>query len=64
LRTLFFVDLLQFARVFWSGAYCIILLFDMSCSVADPDPASGTFLTPGLGIRDGYKVRIRIRDPG
>jgi hypothetical protein len=24
-------------------------------SVADPDPRSGTFLTPGSGIRDGKK---------
>jgi hypothetical protein len=31
-------------------------------SVADPDPGSGAFLTPGSGIRDGEKVRIRIRD--
>jgi len=52
LRTLFLVDLLQFASVFWSGAYCMILLFDMSCSVADPDPGSGAFLTPGSGLRD------------
>ncbi len=33
-------------------------------SVADPYPGSGTFLTPGSGIRDpGWKkVSIRIRD--
>jgi hypothetical protein len=31
-------------------------------SVADPDPGSGAFLTPGSGIRDGQKVSIRIRD--
>jgi hypothetical protein len=28
-------------------------------SVADPDPGSGAFLTPGSGIRDGKKS-----DPG
>jgi hypothetical protein len=31
-------------------------------SVADSDPGSGAFLTPGFGIRDGLKVSIRIRD--
>jgi hypothetical protein len=30
-------------------------------SVADPDPGSGTFLTPGSGIRDGKK---QDPDPG
>jgi hypothetical protein len=30
--------------------------------LADPDPGSGAFLTPRSGIRDGLKVRIRIRD--
>jgi hypothetical protein len=33
-------------------------------SVADPDPESGAFLTPGSGTRDGWKVSIRIRDLG
>jgi hypothetical protein len=33
-----------------------------SYSVADSDSGSGTFLTPGTGIRDGEK--IRIRNPG
>jgi hypothetical protein len=28
-------------------------------SVADPDPGSGAFLTPGSGIRDGFK-KIKI----
>ncbi len=28
-------------------------------SIADLDPGSGTFLTPGSGIRDGGKIRIR-----
>jgi hypothetical protein len=28
------------------------------------DPVSGAFLTPGSGIRDGYKFRIPIRNPG
>ena len=28
------------------------------------DPGSGAFLTPGSGIRDGYKFRIRIRNTG
>ncbi len=33
-------------------------------SVADPDPGSGAFLTPGSGIRgpEWVKIRIRIRD--
>ncbi len=26
------------------------------------DPGSGAFLTPGSGIRDGQKIKIRIRD--
>ncbi len=26
------------------------------------DPGSGAFLTSGSGIRDGYNIRIRIRD--
>ncbi len=34
----------------------------VSSSVADPDPGSGAFLIPRYGIRDGYKIRIRIRD--
>ncbi len=25
------------------------------CSIADPDPGSGAFLTPGSGIRDGLE---------
>jgi hypothetical protein len=33
-------------------------------SVADPDPGSGAFSTPGSGIRAGKKSRSRIRDPG
>ncbi len=35
-----------------------------SASVADPDPGSGAFLTPGSGTRNlGWgKIRIRIRD--
>jgi hypothetical protein len=33
----------------------------MSCA-ADPDPGPGAFLTPGSTIRDGEKIRIRIRD--
>jgi hypothetical protein len=32
----------------------------LQCCVADPDPMP--FLTPGSGIRDGYKIGIRIRD--
>jgi hypothetical protein len=31
-------------------------------SVADPDPGSGAFLTPGSGFRDGKKFQILIRD--
>jgi hypothetical protein len=34
----------------------------ITISVADPDPGSGAFLTPGSGIRDGQKVSIQIRD--
>jgi hypothetical protein len=38
------------------------------CSVADPDPGSGAFLTPGSGIRDGRKSAsesgIRDEQPG
>jgi hypothetical protein len=30
-------------------------------SVVDPDLGSGTFLIPGSEIRDGKKIRIRIR---
>jgi hypothetical protein len=30
----------------------LFLILLSSTSVADPDPASGTFLTPGSGIRD------------
>ncbi len=31
----------------------------LTSSVADPDPGSGAFLTPGSGIRDGF-----FPDPG
>jgi hypothetical protein len=38
------------------------------CSVADSDPGSGAFLTPGSGIRDGRKSAsgswIRDEQPG
>jgi hypothetical protein len=27
-----------------------------------PDPGSDAFLFPGSGVRDGLKIRIRIRD--
>jgi hypothetical protein len=30
-------------------------------SVLDPDTGSGAFLTPGSGIRDVQKIKIRIR---
>jgi hypothetical protein len=35
-------------------------------SVADPDPGSGAFLTPGSGIRNGFfpDPGSRISDPG
>jgi hypothetical protein len=33
---------------------------DLASSVADPDPGSGVFLTPGSGM--GKKIKIRIRD--
>jgi hypothetical protein len=35
-----------------------------SPSVADPDPGSSALLTPGSGIRDGLKIRIRDEQPG
>jgi hypothetical protein len=39
-----------------------VLLFKR---VADPDPGSGGFLTPGSGIRDGLKVSgFRDEQPG
>jgi hypothetical protein len=41
-------------------------VFDLS--VADPDPASGAFLTQGSGIgkksRSGSRIRIRDEHPG
>ena len=33
-------------------------------SVADPDPGSGGFLTPGSGIRNVFFSGSRIPDPG
>jgi len=30
-----------------------IIIHQLLTSVADPDPGSGAFLTPGSGIRDG-----------
>jgi hypothetical protein len=33
-------------------------------SVADPDPGSGAFLTPGSGIRNEFFSGSRISDPG
>jgi hypothetical protein len=41
----------------------------LSGSVADPDPGSGAFLTPGSGIRNGFIPKwvysgSRILDPG
>ncbi len=40
----------------------------VKCSVADPDPGSGAFFTPGSGIRDpgsGWtEIRIRDKHPG
>ncbi len=32
-------------------------------SVADPDPGSGAFLTPGSGIRNRFFSGSRIQDP-
>jgi hypothetical protein len=40
----------------------LFLLGYIGTSVADPDPGSGAFLTPQSGIRDGQKIKIRIRD--
>ncbi len=34
------------------------------CSVTDPDPRSGAFLTPGSGFRDGYPGNKLDPDPG
>ncbi len=36
----------------------------MQASVADPDPVSGAFLTPGSGIRVGEKSGIGHPVPG
>jgi hypothetical protein len=33
-------------------------------SVADPDPGSGAFLTPGIGIWDPEWVKNQDPDPG
>jgi hypothetical protein len=35
----------------WSKIVPIDRYLPVLCSVADPDPGSGTFLTPGSGIR-------------
>jgi hypothetical protein len=43
------------AKVCWEKCFL--------CSVADPDPGFGVFLTPGFRIRDGKKIKIRIQDP-
>ncbi len=40
----------------------LLQLNSVQFSVADPDPGSGAFLTPRSGSRDGWKIRIRIRD--
>jgi hypothetical protein len=52
----------------WVSSTQSSLIFSMYVpvfnSVADPNPGSGAFFTPGSGIRDGLKVRIRIWDPG
>jgi hypothetical protein len=36
----------------------------LSFSVADPDPGSGAFLTPGSGIRDPGWLESQHLDPG
>jgi hypothetical protein len=36
----------------------------VKCSVADPDPGSGAFLTPGSGTRDPGWVKNQDPDPG
>jgi hypothetical protein len=36
----------------------------VATSVADPNPGSGAFLTPGFGIRDPGWVKSQDRDPG
>jgi hypothetical protein len=47
----------------WSGN---LLGLDLHCSVADPDPGFGAFLTPGSGIRNRFfpDPGPRISDPG
>ena len=46
----------------WSGN---LLGLDLHCSVADPDPGFGAFLTPGSGIRNRFfpDLGSRIPDP-
>ncbi len=34
-------------------AFALVINISLLPSVADPDPGSGAFLTPGSGIRDG-----------
>ncbi len=36
----------------------------VTCSIANPDPGSGAFLTPGSGIRDPVWVKNQDPDPG
>jgi hypothetical protein len=45
-------------------SYNFFRLFALLCSVADPDPGSGAFLTPGSGIRDPGWVKSQDPDPG
>ncbi len=46
----------------------IVIILLVTTSVADPDPGSGAFFTPGSGIRDGYESGsgsgIRDEQPG
>jgi hypothetical protein len=38
------------------------ITYIMVISVADPDPGSGAFFTPGSGSMMGKKIKIRIRE--
>jgi hypothetical protein len=46
--------------------YGTVFYFLAETSVADPDPGSGAFLTPGSGIRNRFfpDLGSRISDPG
>jgi hypothetical protein len=41
----------------------VFLVADLDYSVADPDPGSGAFLTPGSGIRNRFIPDLGSRIP-